>query len=98
MALRFAQVAGVNAYIVDPVTVDEWQPSARLSGSPLLERTPIGHALNIKAVVRRYAREQGRGLAQGRVHGLSGHEPVGGELAAADPDEAVRVCADTVLP
>ena len=29
LALRFARAAGVNAYIVDPVTVDEWQPSAR---------------------------------------------------------------------
>jgi butyrate kinase len=60
MALRFAQKAGVNAYIVDPVTVDEWQPCARLTGSPLVERTSIGHALNAKAVARRYAREQGR--------------------------------------
>jgi len=34
LALRFAQAAGVNAYIVDPVTVDEWQPCARLSGRP----------------------------------------------------------------
>ena len=32
LALRFAQAAGVNAYIVDPVTVDEWQPCARLLG------------------------------------------------------------------
>ncbi len=60
MALRFAQEAGVNAYIVDPVTVDEWQPCARLTGSPLVQRTSIGHALNAKAVARRYAREQGR--------------------------------------
>jgi butyrate kinase len=60
LALRFAQAAGVNAYIVDPVTVDEWQQSARLTGSPLVERTSIGHALNTKAVARRYAREQGR--------------------------------------
>ena len=37
LALRFAQAAGVNAYIVDPVTVDEWQHCARLSGSPLVE-------------------------------------------------------------
>jgi butyrate kinase len=59
LALRFAQTAGVNAYIVDPVTVDEWQDCARLTGSPLVERTSIGHALNIKAVARRYAREQG---------------------------------------
>jgi butyrate kinase len=60
LALRVAQAAGVNAYIVDPVTVDEWQDCARFTGSPLVERTSIGHALNAKAVARRYAREQGR--------------------------------------
>ena len=60
LALRFARAAGVNAYIVDPVTVDEWQPCARISGSPLVPRTAVGHALNTKAVARRYAHEQGR--------------------------------------
>jgi butyrate kinase len=60
LALRFAEAAGVHAYIVDPVTVDEWQPCARLSGSPLVKRTSIGHALNTKAVARRFAREQNR--------------------------------------
>jgi butyrate kinase len=60
LALRFATAAGVNAYIVDPVTVDEWQPCARITGSPLVERVCIGHALNTKAVARRYALEQGR--------------------------------------
>jgi butyrate kinase len=60
LALRFARTAGVNAYIVDPVTVDEWQPCARISGSPLVPRSAVGHALNTKAVARRYAREQRR--------------------------------------
>ena len=60
LALRFARAAGVKAYIVDPVTVDEWQACARLSGSPLIERACFGHALNSKAVARRFAREQGR--------------------------------------
>jgi butyrate kinase len=60
LALRFAHPADVNAYIVDPVTVDEWQPRARPTGSPLVERTATGHALNTKAVARRYAREKGR--------------------------------------
>jgi butyrate kinase len=59
LALRFAQAAGVNAYIVDPVTADEWQECARLSGSPLIERSPIGHVLNTRAVARRFARGQG---------------------------------------
>jgi butyrate kinase len=67
LALRFARAAGVNAYIVDPVTVDEWQPQARFTGSPLVERTSIGHALNTKAVARRFAREQGRAYADLRL-------------------------------
>ena len=60
LALKFARAASVNAYIVDPVTVDEWQPCARVTGSPLVERTSIGHALNTKAVAKRFAQEQGR--------------------------------------
>jgi butyrate kinase len=60
LALHFAQIAGVNAYIVDPVTVDEWQDCARISGLPQIQRSCVGHALNIKAVARRFARETGR--------------------------------------
>jgi len=60
LALQFARKAGVDAYIVDPVTVDEWQSRARPTGSPLVERTSTGHALNTKAVARRYACERGR--------------------------------------
>jgi butyrate kinase len=67
IALRFAQAAGVNAYVVDPVTVDEWQDCARLSGSPLIPRWCVGHALNIKAVARRFARETGRPYADLRL-------------------------------
>jgi butyrate kinase len=60
LALRFARAAGVNAYIVDPVTVDEWQACARLSGSPLVARAAVGHVLNTKAVALRFAREHMR--------------------------------------
>jgi len=67
LALRFARAAGVNAYIVDPVTVDEWQDCARLSGSPLASRSCVGHALNIKAVARRFARETGRSYGELRL-------------------------------
>ena len=59
LAQRFARAAGVNAYIVDPVTADEWQPCARISGSPLAPRWAVGHVLNTKAVARRHARERG---------------------------------------
>ncbi len=58
LAQAIAQKAGVQAYIVDPVSVDEWPDIARLSGSALLERQCLSHALNSKAVAKRYARER----------------------------------------
>ncbi|MDR3119308.1 MAG: butyrate kinase [Mediterranea sp.] len=50
---------GCRAFIADPVVVDELEDIARISGSPLLPRASIFHALNHKAVARRYAREHG---------------------------------------
>lgn len=49
-----------HAYIADPVVVDELEDEARISGSPLLPRTPVWHALNQRAIARRYAAENGR--------------------------------------
>ena len=51
---------GVPSYIVDPVVVDELEPVARLSGVPELPRVSIFHALNQKAVAKRYAKETGK--------------------------------------
>ncbi len=67
LALNFARAAGVHAYIVDPPTVDEWQPCARFTGSPLAPRVCIGHALNTKAVARRYSREHSGAYADLRL-------------------------------
>jgi len=50
----------VDSFIVDPVVVDEMEDIARISGIPELPRVSIFHALNQKAVARRYAREQGK--------------------------------------
>jgi butyrate kinase len=47
----------VSAYIVDPVCVDEFDDLARISGLPEIERKSLSHALNIKAVARRAARQ-----------------------------------------
>jgi butyrate kinase len=60
LAHAMAEKAGVEAYVVDPVSVDEWPTCARLSGSALLERQCLSHALNSKAVAKRYAREHGQ--------------------------------------
>jgi butyrate kinase len=49
-----------DAFIVDPVVVDELQPVARISGHPKIERKSIFHALNQKAVSRIYAASVGK--------------------------------------
>ncbi|MDP3058974.1 MAG: butyrate kinase, partial [bacterium] len=55
LAKEIADRLGIDAYIVDPVVVDELEPVARLSGHPAIERKSIFHALNQKAVARKYA-------------------------------------------
>ncbi len=45
-----------NAYIADPVVVDEFDDLARITGHPILERKSIFHALNQKAIAYDYAR------------------------------------------
>jgi len=50
-----ASLPSAEAYIVDPVVVDELQPVARITGHPEIERRSIFHALNQKAVARIYA-------------------------------------------
>ncbi len=47
---------GCNAFIADPVVVDELEEVARISGHPEFMRMSIFHALNQKATARSYAR------------------------------------------
>ncbi|MBN1327328.1 MAG: butyrate kinase [Candidatus Cloacimonetes bacterium] len=60
IASSVAQQANVPAYIVDPVTVDEFEEIARISGCPLIERKSLFHALNIKYCGRLTARKLGK--------------------------------------
>lgn len=60
LADELALEAGVDAFVVDPVAVDEWPAHVRLSGHPQLPRECLSHALNTKAVAKRHAHEVGR--------------------------------------
>ncbi|ADL53344.1 butyrate kinase [Clostridium cellulovorans] len=60
LANEIAKEISVKAFIVDPVVVDELDDVARLSGLPELPRKSIFHALNQKAVAKRYAKETGK--------------------------------------
>ncbi len=60
LAREIGDSIGVPSYIVDPVVVDELEPISRYSGVPELPRISVFHALNQKAVAKRYAKENGK--------------------------------------
>lgn len=60
LADAVARKAHVPAYIVDPVSVDEFEPEARLSGLPELPRISFSHALNSRAVAHQVAEAMNR--------------------------------------
>ncbi len=55
IANRFKEELGVPAVITDPVVVDELLDEVRMTGLKDIERKSIFHALNQKAVARKYA-------------------------------------------
>jgi butyrate kinase len=60
IAYAISKNINCDAFIVDPVVVDELQELARLSGMPLIPRRSIFHALNQKSVARQVAEKLGK--------------------------------------
>lgn len=60
LAREIADSIGAPSFIVDPVVVDELMPAARYSGVEEIPRISVFHALNQKAVAKRYAKEIGK--------------------------------------
>ncbi|NDW54866.1 butyrate kinase [Aliiroseovarius sp. PrR006] len=80
MAASIAQQHGVRAFIVDPVSVDELPPVARITGCPELPRFSFVHALNIRACGRKLAAEKGKKLSDLRA--VVAHLGAGFSIAA----------------
>lgn len=55
LAAELADECGCQAFIADPVVVDEMQEIAHYTGIPGIRRKSVFHALNSKAVSRQYA-------------------------------------------
>jgi len=49
LALEISKLYGGQPLVVDPVSVDEFDPLARYSGHPLLPRRSLSHTLNLRA-------------------------------------------------
>ena len=95
LAREIGDELGVPSFIVDPVVVDELAPVARYSGCPELPRTSVFHALNQKAVAKRYAKESGQkyGKVVDVFNALDGDGAFSPERAGAVPVGAlVKMC------
>ncbi len=57
LAFRISEKSGIPSFIADPVSVDEFDDVARISGLPEIPRISLVHALNIKAVIRQACEE-----------------------------------------
>ena len=60
LADELAKECHCQAFIADPVVVDELDEVARYTGIPEIRRKSVFHALNSKAVSRRYASSKGK--------------------------------------
>ena len=60
IAHEIAEELQIPAFVVDPPVVDEMSDVARFSGHPVIVRASKFHALNQKAVAKRYAKECGK--------------------------------------
>jgi butyrate kinase len=82
LAHRLAVEFGVDAFIADPVSVDELPEVARLSGSPEFRRFSFVHALNIRSTVSLVAQELEMAVAELRL--VVAHLGAGFSIAAVD--------------
>jgi len=89
LAHDIASRAGCPAFIVDPVSVDEWPDIARYSGLLGLDRECLSHALNTKAIAKRFAREQGRPYRDLRL--LVAHLGSGFSISAHESGQMIDV-------
>ena len=89
IANELANEAGVKAYIVDPVVVDEMMSIAKYSGHPDFTRKSIFHALNQKAMARKVAKELGKRYDQ--VNAIVAHMGGGISIGAHRRGKVVDV-------
>ena len=89
LAKSIADMAGVKAYFVDPVSVDEMTPVAHVSGFKGMERESFFHALNQKGMARRASEILGKAYEE--LNLIVVHMGGGVSVAAHDHGRVVDV-------
>ena len=76
---EIARRVGVPAFVVDPVSVDELDDIARVTGVREIQRNSLSHALNMKAMARRAAKVLGMSYEDARL--IVAHMGGGGSVS-----------------
>lgn len=111
IAYQWVTAYGAKAYNYDVVRVNELCDLARISGTPLFERSGTSHTLNTKAVARQVAEEMGKSYETvtfimchlGGGIGVNLHQNgrivdvVGGDEGTFSPVRAGKVPQDGIL-
>ena len=67
IAFELAQEFGMQAFTVDPISVDELAEWARVTGIQKITRNSLSHALNMKAVAKKAATELGKSYEEAKL-------------------------------
>ena len=89
IASEIAKGLGCPCYIADPVVTDELNDYARTCGLAMFKRQSIWHALNQRAIARRFAKENGKRYED--LNLIVAHLGGGISVAAHDHGRAVDV-------
>jgi butyrate kinase len=96
LADAVAKIAGVKAYVYDPVSVDEMIPLVKITGIPSISRPAIAHTLNMRASALRYARE--RRVDYGALSLIVAHLGGGSTLSLHHRGRIIDVISDDEGP
>ena len=101
IAKELADSVRIPSFVMDPVSVDEMEPVARLSGLKELPRKSLIHALNSRAIARNYAASIGKSYEDLRLvvahlgSGISVTPHLGGRMVDCNnPLEGGPMCPD----
>ncbi|MFC1581846.1 butyrate kinase, partial [Candidatus Neomarinimicrobiota bacterium] len=89
LAEKLTEFWSTQLFIVDPVSTDELDPVARISGVSGVERKARSHALNIKYCVHKATDHAG--IPQKKARFIVAHLGTGFSIAAVDKGEIVDV-------
>lgn len=89
LAKSIGDASGVEAYIVDPVGVDEFNEVSRITGLKELPKVSLIHALNMKAIGHKRAEELGKNIDE--VNFIIAHLGGGISVAPFEKGKAIDV-------